>query len=257
MDANLWKPIPGSIIPPMPARFFAPDLVGPDQPLALPPDEAAHLVRVLRLSGGDIVSVFDGRGVEYLARVETAEPRRVVVRPFESVKPPPEPKVALTVAQGLLKGRKFDAVVRDLTMVGAVAVQPLVTDHSEARERDPERWMRVAVASAKQCRRAVVPLVRFPVSFHQLVDKDDAPLRLLLVEPEVAESSDSLGRLRNGPTPSAATLAVGPEGGWSTEEVTRACAAGFVPVTIGRRTLRADAVVVCAVSVLLFLWGDL
>ena len=130
----------------MPARFFAPDLVGPDQPLALPPDEAAHLVRVLRLSGGDIVSVFDGRGVEYLARVETAEPRRVVVRPFESVKPPSEPKVALTVAQGLLKGRKFDAVVRDLTMVGAVAVQPLVTDHSEAHERDPERWMRVAVS---------------------------------------------------------------------------------------------------------------
>ena len=117
----------------MPARFFAPDLIGLEQPVALPPDEAAHLVRVLRLCSGEIVAVFDGRGAEYLARVETAEPRRVVVRPFESVKPPPEPKVALTVAQGLLKGRKFDAVVRDLTMVGAVAVQPLVTDHSEAR----------------------------------------------------------------------------------------------------------------------------
>lgn len=257
MDADRWNPIPGSIIPPVPARFFAPDLTALEQPVALPSDEALHLVRVLRLRRGDVVAVFDGRGAEYLARVETADLKRVVVRPFESVKPPPETKVALTVAQGLLKGRKFEAVVRDLTMVGAVAVQPLVTDHSEARERDPERWMRVAVASAKQCRRAVVPMIRFPVSFRQLVDEDDAPLRLLLVEPEAAESNDSLGRLRNGPTPSAATLAVGPEGGWSAEEVNRACSAGFVPVTVGRRTLRADAVVVCAVSVLLFLWGDL
>ena len=68
VDADRWNPIPGSIIPPVPARFFAPDLTALEQPVALPSDEALHLVRVLRLRRGDVVAVFDGRGAEYLAR---------------------------------------------------------------------------------------------------------------------------------------------------------------------------------------------
>ena len=241
----------------MPPRFFAPDLAGPDAPVVLPDDEARHLTRVLRLGAGDTVSVFDGRGVEYLARVERVTPRRVVVRPYESVVPAPEPGVALTVAPALLKGRKFDDVVRDVTMVGAVAVQPLLTARTEARARDTDRWTRIAVASAKQCRRAVVPDVRAPGSFRSLLDDDRSLVRLLLVEPGTVGAGGTLRDLQDRPPPATATLAVGPEGGWSGEEVAAAAAAGFVPVTLGRRTLRADAVVVCAVSVLQYVWGDL
>ncbi|RUA00042.1 MAG: 16S rRNA (uracil(1498)-N(3))-methyltransferase, partial [Candidatus Neomarinimicrobiota bacterium] len=123
----------------MPPRFYVPDLAGPNEPVELPDEEARHLTRVLRLGAGDTVSVFDGRGVEYLARVEQAPPGRVVVRPYQSVAPPPEPVVALTVAQALLKGRTFDDVVRDVTMVGAVAIQPLLTARTEARARDTGR----------------------------------------------------------------------------------------------------------------------
>ena len=241
----------------MPPRFYAPDLTGSDASVELPDDEARHLTRVLRLGAGDTVLVFDGRGGEYLARVEQVTSGRVVVRPSRSVAPTPEPVVALTVAQALLKGRKFDDVVRDVTMVGAVAVQPLLTARTEARSRDTDRWVRIAVASAKQCRRAVVPEVRAPSSFGALLDADRSHLRLLLVEPDAAETTGALRRLQDRPPPPSATLAVGPEGGWSTEELAAAMAAGFVPVTLGRRTLRADAVVVCAVSVLQYLWGDL
>ena len=241
----------------MPPRFYAPDLAGPDEPVELPDEEARHLSRVLRLGAGDTVSVFDGRGVEYLARVEHAPPGRVVVQPYQSVAPPPEPVVALTVAQALLKGRTFDAVVRDVTMVGAVAIQPLLTARTEARARDTDRWTRIAVASAKQCRRAVVPEVRAPGSFRSLLDDDRSDLRLLLVEPETAGSTGGLRVLQDRPPPATATLAVGPEGGWSADEVAAAAAAGFLSVTLGRRTLRADAVVVCAVSVLQYVWGDL
>ena len=240
----------------MPPRFYAPDLVGPTEPVELPDEEARHLTRVLRLGAGDTVSVFDGRGVEYLARVEQAPPGRVVVRPYQSVAPPPEPVVSLTVAQALLKGRTFDDVVRDVTMVGAVAIQPLLTARTEARARDTGRWTRIAVASAKQCRRAVVPAVRAPGPFRSLLDDDRSDLRLLLVEPGTAGVAGALRLLQDRSPPATATLAVGPEGGWSADEVAAATAAGFMPVTLGRRTLRADAVVVCAVSVLHYVWGD-
>jgi 16S rRNA (uracil1498-N3)-methyltransferase len=238
-------------------RFYAPGLAEPDTSVALPDDEARHLTRVLRMGVGDTVSVFNGRGVEYLARVERVTTGQVVVRAYQSVAPAPEPAVALTVAQALLKGRKFDDVVRDVTMVGAVAVQPLLTARTEARPRGIDRWTRIAIASAKQCRRAVVPEVRTPAPFLSWLADDVPRLQLLLVEPGVVEATDALGRLRDRPPPATATLAVGPEGGWSADEVAAAVAAGFVPVTLGRRTLRADAVVVCAVSVLQFLWGDL
>ena len=165
--------------------------------------------------------------------------------------------MALIVAQALLKGRKFDDVVRDVTMVGAVAVQPLLTARTQARTRDTDRWIRIAVASAKQSRRAVVPEVRAPGPFRSLLDDDRSDLRLLLVEPGTAGATGALRQLQDRSPPATATLAVGPEGGWTAEEVAGAEAAGFVPVTLGRRTLRADAVVVCAVSVLQYVWGDL
>ncbi len=242
----------------MPPRFYAPDLAGLDEPVELPVEEARHLTQVLRLGAGDTVSVFDGLGVEYLARVEQVPPGRVVARPNQLVAPPPpEPLVALTVAQALLKGRKFDDVVRDVTMVGSVAIQPLLTARTKARARDTDRWTRIAVASEKQCRRAVVPEVRAPGLFRSLLDDDRSDLRLLLVEPGTAGTTSAMRLLQDRPPPATATLAVGPEGGWSADEVVDATTAGFVPVMLGRRTLRADAVVVCAVSVLQYVWGDL
>ena len=263
-DTDRGRPVGRSVLegggpynPAMPPRFYTPDLAGPDEPVELPVEEARHLTQVLRLGAGDTVSVFDGRGVEYLARVEHVPPGRVVARPYQLVAPPPEPLVALTLAQALLKGRKFDDVVRDVTMVGAVAIQPLLTARTQARARNTDRWTRIAVASAKQCRRAVVPEVRAPELFRALLDDDRSDLRLLLVEPGTAGTTSALRLLQDRPPPATATLAVGPEGGWSPDEVAAAATAGFVPVMLGRRTLRADAVVVCAVSVLQYVWGDL
>ncbi len=242
----------------MPPRFFAPALAGLDAPAVLPDGEAAHLTRVLRLGAGDTVAVFDGRGAEYLARVERAGRGGAVVRPYERVTSAREPAVALTVAPALLKGRKFDDVVRDATMVGAVAVQPLTTARTLPPTRDAGRWSRIAVASAKQCRRAFVPEVRPPRSLDWLIDRDRSAVRLLLAEPGAADDGAAgLRALAREPRPASVTLAVGPEGGWSVDEVEAAVAAGFRVVTLGRLTFRADAVVACATAVLLYVWGDL
>ena len=239
-------------------RFFAPALAGLDAPVALPDGEAAHLSRVMRLAAGDTVAVFDGRGTEYLARVERAGRDRAVVRPYERVPSIREPAVALTVAPALLKGRKFDDVVRDATMVGAAAVQPLTTARTLPPPRDAGRWTRIAIASAKQCRRALVPEIRPPRSLQWLFDCDRSAVRLLLAEPGAADDGAAgLRALAQEPRPASATLAVGPEGGWSADEVGAAVAAGFRLVTFGRLTLRADAVVACTAAVLLHIWDDL
>jgi 16S rRNA (uracil1498-N3)-methyltransferase len=245
-------------------RFFAPALDPGDETVALPRAEAEHLTRVLRLGVGDTVSVFDGRGHEFLARVVSAVRRDVRLQLVSRAEPAAEAAVAITLGQAVLKGDKMDEVIRDAVMLGVVAVQPLVTKRTEmtvARVRDTrvERWRRVALASTKQSRRAVVPEVRTPLTLEAYLDDPPAALRLLLVEPAIggaSEDVESLSALHGRPAPADAVVMIGPEGGWTAEERAAAQGRGVRLVTMGHRTLRADAVPVAAVSVLQFLWGD-
>jgi 16S rRNA (uracil1498-N3)-methyltransferase len=241
-------------------RFFAPSLDPGDETATLPKDEAEHLTRVLRLGVGDTVSVFDGRGHEYLARVVSVHRRDVRVQVQSRIEPPPEWSVHLTLAQAVLKGDKMDDAVRDAVMLGVAAIQPIVTRRTEVtvaaliRGARVERWRRVALASAKQSRRAVLPEIRMPLTFQDALAEPAAAMRLMLVEPESGAVTERMSALRSAPPPGDALLLVGPEGGWDREEWTAAAAAGVRLMSLGCRTLRADAVPVAAISVLQFLW---
>src|SRR2546428_12938772 len=111
-------------------RFFAPALDPGDETVMLPREEAEHLTRVLRLGVGDTVSVFDGRGREFLARVASAVRRDVRLQLVSRVEPAAEAAVAITLAQAVLKGDKMDEVIRDAVMLGIAALQPIVTQRT-------------------------------------------------------------------------------------------------------------------------------
>jgi 16S rRNA (uracil1498-N3)-methyltransferase len=174
-----------------------------------------------------------------------------------------EPRVALTVVHAVLKGDKMDDVIRDAVMLGVAAVQPIVTKRTEStvaalmKGTRVERWRRVALASVKQSRRAMLPEIRMPLTLETYLGDPPAALRVMLVEPSANDGASSLSVLQQQPTPHDATLLVGPEGGWTAEECAAAARAGVQLVTLGGRTLRADAVPVAAISVLQFLWNDL
>jgi 16S rRNA (uracil1498-N3)-methyltransferase len=251
-------------------RFFAPSFDAGDETATLPRDEAEHLTRVLRLGAGDTVAVFDGRGHEFLARVTSApaeKPRDVRVQLLSRLEPAPEPSVPITLVLAVLKGEKMDEIVRDAVMLGAAAIQPIVTKRTEVtvaaliKGARVDRWRRVALASVKQSRRAVVPDVRMPLTLETYLAEPPAALRLMLVEPgaggdAVAEGSVTLSALRSDGPPVDAAVLVGPEGGWAADECVAARDRGVRLVTLGQRTLRADAVPIAAISVLQFLWGD-
>jgi 16S rRNA (uracil1498-N3)-methyltransferase len=244
-------------------RFFAPALDPGDETVALPRAEGEHLARVLRIGVGDTVAVFDGRGHEWLARVASILRRDVRVQLVKRAEPATEAAVALTLAQAVLKTDRMDDVVRDAVMLGVSAIQPIVTKRTEVtvaalmRGSRVERWRRVALSSVKQSRRAVLPEVRMPMTLDTLLGEPAQALRLMLVEPAAASDAGSLAAVHQSPPPPDALLMVGPEGGWTPEECAAAAAHGTRLVTLGNRTLRADAVPVAAISVLQFLWGDL
>jgi len=248
------------------ARFFAPAAGVPGDRILLPVDEAEHLTRVLRLSSGDRVRVFNGRGAEFEAVVDTADREGVRLTIGAPCAPAPEPRVAIALAQAVLKGDKMDDVVRDAVMMGVAAIHPIVTVRSEislaslTRGRRRERWQRIAVSSAKQCGRAVVPSIAEPHQFNARIGSsapargEDSPSSVfILVEPN-ALAGVALADLE--PTiPGHATLVVGPEGGWTAEELQIAASLGTL-VTLGQRTLRADAMALVALSAMFARWGE-
>jgi 16S rRNA (uracil1498-N3)-methyltransferase len=241
-------------------RFFAPSLDPGDHTVILPKEEAEHLTRVLRVSTGDTIAVFDGRGHEFLARVGAIRRRDVTVHLLSRIDRQAESPVAITLVQGVLKGDKMDEVVRDAVMLGVVAIQPIVTRRTEAtigallRGARPDRWRRVALASTKQCGRAVLPEIHTPLTLEHYLDEPAPALRLMLVEPAASADAQALGVLRDLPAPLDAAVLIGPEGGWEQAECAAAVARGVRTMTLGPRVLRADAVPIAALSILQFMW---
>lgn len=245
-------------------RFYAPDFDSAVADVQLPADEARHLTRVLRLAVGDEIAVFDGRGHEARARVKHATRDHVVVETIEPLEAAAEPGVAIALAIAVLKPEAMDDAVRDATMMGVARIDPLITEHIAVKARalaDPrvvERWHRIAIASAKQSRRARIPVISAPARFDEWLRGSLESLRVLLVEPAAAGAqSVDLRTLADRPRPDSLALVVGPEGGWSDDERCRAIAAGCLPVTLGGLTLRADAVPIAAIALVRFVLRDL
>ena len=243
----------------MNARFYAPSASELGSEIELPDDEAQHIGRVLRLKAGDSLAVFNGNGGEFAAIVTSMTKSRVTVRLAGVVVAKAELPVSLTLAQAVLKGDKMDDVVRDAVMLGFSAVQPILTARTETslaaltRSARHQRWHRIAVSSAKQCGRAVVPAIAPPLVFDGPASLAHLPSPLfLLVEPGAAAHMTTVAGV-DPAAPAAATLIVGPEGGWTEEEVQR-CAGHAHPVGVGALTLRADAAGMVAAAALMTHW---
>lgn len=240
-------------------RFFVPDLDSSRDAIVLPPDESHHLARVLRLQVDDELIVFDGLGRAWRAQVVVVDHRRTTVRLGDALPADDETRLPIVVVQAVLKGDGMDAVVRDLTMVGASRIVPVIAERSQVRaqslerSRARERWTRIAIASAKQCGRARLPVIDPPRAYGDWLAEPFEGIRLLLAEPgvEMSPSRDLRAALQGVRTGAVACIA-GPEGGWSAEECRSALVAGCTPITFGSMTLRADAAGLVAASVISF-----
>ena len=166
-----------------------------------------------------------------------------------------ESPLSLTLAQALVKGDKFDWVVQKATELGVTRIVPLLTEHSEFRKAEGRelrllRWRRIALEATKQCgRRKLIELGEVQ-NFQQFCETEPNGLRLIFSE----RGGKGLAQMASA---NSVTLAIGPEGGWSENEIKLAEIHGFVPVHLGNRILRTETAAVAAVSLAQYLFGDL
>ncbi|MDX2029770.1 MAG: 16S rRNA (uracil(1498)-N(3))-methyltransferase [Blastocatellia bacterium] len=226
-------------------------------------DEAHHLARALRLGPGDRVFVFDGLGHEWECEVAQAGKRDAELRILHRLENIVEAPLAITLAQALVKGDKFDWIVQKTTELGVARIVPLVTDHSDVRlnkgrgeervEQKLQRWRRIALEAVKQCGRRHLVEIAEPVDFAAFCEAETASW--ILSE----RGGRSLRDAADAPPLHAdrITLCIGSEGGWSDAELTAAESHGLTPVSLGPRILRTETAAVAAVALAQHLLGDL
>jgi 16S rRNA (uracil1498-N3)-methyltransferase len=245
----------------MQARFYLPQPLGAGLVVPLPEEEAQHATRVLRLGVGAAVRVFDGQGLEHAALIVAVDKRGVQVELGARTRPAAEPRLQVTLIQSVLKGDKMDDVVRDAVMLGVATIQPVVSERSEislvALERGArrERWQRVAIASTKQCGRAVLPEIAPPVLLWRSLFSQPGALTVMCVEPRLPAGGGAISALPQT-APDTVRVMIGPEGGWTAEEVGRGAASASL-VTLGDRTIRADAMALVALTALFTRWREI
>ena len=243
-------------------RFFLDrEKIQSDRPTLTGPD-VKHIRTVLRLKPGDEIFLFDGKGLEYRARITASTPKAIALSVLERFPSISESPVEITIGQALLKAGKMDRIVRQVTELGIYALIPLLAERSVPRP-EPERWAEkeqrweaIAQESLKQCGRSQIPRLGPPVALKEMVGTSDAyDLRIIF--------HHGNSGLKCPPYPRDArdvrkVLAlIGPEGGFTPAEVKLALKCGFVCVSLGPRILKADTAAVAACTILQYTFGDL
>lgn len=234
-------------------RFYIDAALRPGTSVLLPEDSAHHAVHVLRVHGGDEITLFNGRGGEYAARIASIQRLKLLVDVLAHRAIERESPLHMVLVQGVSAGERMDFTVRKAVELGVAEIQPVLAASSVARpkgERAAARhvhWQKIAIAACEQCGRNRIPTV------HPLADASDyrggtGTKILLSPAAELRFSQACKG--------SEFTIAAGPEAGFNAQEEAAFLDAGFVPARLGARVLRTETAGLAALAALNALRGD-
>jgi 16S rRNA (uracil1498-N3)-methyltransferase len=220
---------------------------------------ANHVTRVLRLRNGDELTVFDGSGGEFGARIEEFRKDAVVVSVSEHRTLDRESPLSLTLAQGISRGERMDWIIQKATELGATRIVPVFTKRSVVRlddkqaERKLQHWRAITIAACEQCGRNRLPGLTTPVELFDVLPAGFTPnATRLLLSPHADLRIDDLRDIHGG-----VSVLIGPEGGLDEVEQEAAIAAGFKAVRMGPRVLRTETAAIAALTILQRYFGDL
>jgi 16S rRNA (uracil1498-N3)-methyltransferase len=251
--------------------------------------EQAHQVRdVLRLKVGDDIIVLDNAGWEYSVRLSAIERNKAIGDVIEKRPATGEPGVHITLYQSMPAREKFELVLQKCTEIGVFEFVPVITQRSIVRGSSGTnriaRWRRIITEAAEQCERGRIPELREPVIFERAIKENqisnikyqncgssclqtqDAKLDCRLIASTSAArhlpAESGAKNLREaltagGKAPTSIALFIGPEGGFTDEEVQVACENGIVPVSLGKRILRTETAGVVASALVLYELGEM
>jgi len=246
-------------------RFFvSSDCIRADA-VTLTGSAARQLAHVLRARPGDRIVVLDGSGWEHLVTLEAVSPDRVCGVVTERLVSRGEPTARITLYQGVLKADKFELVLQKGTELGVSTFVPVFCTRSVPGHRRGGgaanrygRWQRIVTEAAEQSHRGRIPALEKPLEFAAACDRVEGIAVIPWEREEGTGLKTALKRQRaKGLDGSPVSVFIGPEGGFTQEEIEYAGSRGIEPVTLGNRILRAETAGIAAVALILYELGEL
>ena len=236
-------------------RFYVEAALRAGSSCTLPEDTAHHAIHVLRAQAGDAVTLFDGRGGEYGARIASIQKLRVSIDVLGHRAVERESPLQVVLVQGVSSGERMEFTIRKAVELGVAKIRPVLAAGSVARPKGDRaasrqaHWQKIAISACEQCGRNRIPVVH-PLGGLPVPLEPESFGVLLSPGAEVPFS-----RLIKGEAPSY-TLAAGPEAGFTSEEEAAFLASGFVAARLGARVLRTETAALAALGALNALKGD-
>jgi len=244
-------------------RVYIPPEMMQGSSVLLKREEFRHLIQVLKMDLGEEIALLDGRGREYQGKISDIGKDYVKIDIISEVALDTEPQVKVTLYHSLLKGDKYEWLIHKAVEVGVAGIIPVVSGRSILREVSGtklKRWRQVAVSAACVARRGLIPEVAAPVSLKAALDSLP-PGEPALFFWECASGDIRIWDFKEALAPfkgeTSFHLFLGPEGGFSTDEVKLAAAAGARVVNLGPRTFKSETAGIAALSLLLFEMGEM
>ncbi|MBQ3053660.1 MAG: 16S rRNA (uracil(1498)-N(3))-methyltransferase [Clostridia bacterium] len=238
------------------SRFFVEKNMIMDDIITLSKEDSAHLARVLRVTEGENLSICDSEGYEYDAEIISVSKTQVQAKILNKKENDSEPKIKVTIFQGLPKGTKMELIIQKCVEIGVYSIVPVATSRAvvklsqEKGKGKEERWNKISMEAAKQSTRGIIPKVEAPISFKEAIDLAKK-FDMAIIPYEKQGKSDFKGFLQ-GKSPKTIGVFIGPEGGFAEEEIAFAIENGVTPVSLGKRILRTETAPLCVLSVLMY-----
>jgi len=242
--------------------FFIEPSAATDPVVSITGSEAHHIKNVLRLKPGDSLKLFDGTGYEYDAVISGISAKAVAVEIRKRIRAAPPSDVQIIVAQAFLKEKKMDDLVRKLCELGVTRWIPFFSERSIARPDAQrlagrsQRWNRIATEAVKQCRRIDTLQIGDALSFEKALELGSrCDLRIVFWENETSLLVKNVPSRAN-PIKEVLVM-LGPEGGFTDQEIKKLLNCGFQSAGLGPRILRAETATIAAVTLIQYLYGDM
>ena len=238
-------------------RLYYPDTLACGESVQLDSQASNHLVRVLRSKTGRTVTLFNGDGFNYAARIDDADPRKTTVLIQEKTPAGNESPLDLTLVQGLSRHDRMDTTIQKSVELGVNRIIPLLCQRSNTRlsgdrlVKKQQHWQKVAISACEQSGRSVIPEVLPAVQLQELAPLLEADAERFTLLPQAQQSlKDTTVR------PKLVELVIGPEGGLDEEEIQYLCNNAFSGLRFGPRILRTETAGPAVISAMQLLWGD-
>jgi len=244
-------------------RFFVEKIRENNGVCSITGSEAKHIAKVMRMKPGDRFVLLDGEGRRFQVSIKTVAPKVVQVVMEKSLSRPPHSLVNITLCQALLKSGAMDYLIQKTSELGVDRIVPFFSERTVVKYKKESfatkirHWHEISVSSAKQSG-GIPAEIETPVSIVQLNEEwkgASSALKVVLWEEEGTTDFKSL--LKTCPPAEKILGMVGPEGGFSREEIDSCRDAGFVPVSLGHRILRAETAAMIMVAIVQYELGDL